>query len=266
MINNPSLWLLLAGAAIYYVLSPLAILLLFRMSADPEIGRLESGGSLPTAAVASYFGAMHVALDKLAFRSVSQLIVRDRLTRMTSYVAVYFSESTCDTAVVAAIARGDRGDKVNVQTQYVEFVTRLGSESLALIQTNNTDGTQAFVQWPHERTIRMPHIVEPAALYRIHQTALSRFAPNVPRINRLLDEYGGDIERYFRDVVIRETLQHQALLGCLYHDESTNCYRPTMKGALLMTLKLIWPIKGLRASRARRDAHRIEAEFIRANS
>ena len=47
--------------------------------------------------------------------------------------------------------------------------------------------------------------------------------------------------------------------GYYYHDEEHRVYRLTWRGAILMTWKLLWPIKQIRAMLARREGRAIAA-------
>ena len=53
----------------------------------------------------------------------------------------------------------------------------------------------------------------------------------------------------------------QAEAGYFYLDEEADVYRPTWKGAYLMTWTFLWPISRLQKMRTKRDAERIRMEL-----
>jgi len=249
-------------AAAYYLLSPILILLITRLNVAPRFVPFDPRKESPSTEAASHFSAMQTALVQMGFRLVAGFVIHDFAPQVRTFAQVYVNESTQDSAMVSSVVRVGPGHELVVQAQYLEFVSHFHSGLLELIQTNNNDSAPSvFAEWPKERTVRISNVNDAARLYQIHQAAVCRFAPTEQKTNRLLDEYGGDVIRYFHEAVFREPLENQAKLGCLHLDKRHNCYRPTVKGAYLMAWKLLWPIKAIRVARARSLARRLESEL-----
>ena len=68
----------------------------------------------------------------------------------------------------------------------------------------------------------------------------------------------GDVEGTLRQAVLRE-MGAQREAGYVYVDPGTGAYRPTWKGAALMTWRLLWPMKTIARARLRRRASALVA-------
>ena len=74
------------------------------------------------------------------------------------------------------------------------------------------------------------------------------------KILRLDDDFQGDAVRYMQFALIEE-LDNACRAGYMQLDAAQSVYRPTIKGACLMTWQELWPFKGIRlAGRRRREA------------
>jgi hypothetical protein len=79
-----------------------------------------------------------------------------------------------------------------------------------------------------------------------------------PRL-RLDTDFGGDATRYVAEAVLEETFRDQ--IGTGYLAETAGGFRPTLKGALIMTWQELWPLKNLRRRRERQHAERLLSEL-----
>jgi hypothetical protein len=82
-----------------------------------------------------------------------------------------------------------------------------------------------------------------------------------------LDPVGHGPAAYERRVHVRQ-LDHQISIGYYYLDEARRVQRPTWKGAILVSWKLLWPAKqirlALRRHRAERLLRQLESESMAA--
>jgi hypothetical protein len=61
-----------------------------------------------------------------------------------------------------------------------------------------------------------------------------------------------------------KTLMRQVEFGYLYLDEAANVFRPTVKGAILMTWKIAWPTGMIKRALIRRKARQLMNQFRHA--
>jgi hypothetical protein len=81
---------------------------------------------------------------------------------------------------------------------------------------------------------------------------------------KVMYEPGKGLEFLSRMVLI-ESYEDFVRRGLMYHDQLTDCYRPTMKGAFLMTWALMQPIKAFRNMALKRKARKVVNEFETQN-
>src|SRR5262249_19873710 len=121
----------------------------------------------------------------------------------------------------------------------VEFCSELTS-GLEL-NTNNGDGVGCDAPHPSKQVFAFPGVDDVERLYRLHwrlaQEAALGDAVRRPAAGAELDEL---VRGWEHDNA------RQAGLGYWYLDADGARYRPTWKGALLMTWKLAWPVGALR--------------------
>jgi hypothetical protein len=130
------------------------------------------------------------------------------------------------------------------------------------IRTHFPDGSEiATISSPSPTifpTDRKPDTINPywikdgRLLYAIHRARVENSGRTGEE--RVIPQPGGEAE-FLRDLHRRE-LRRVADAGYLWLDESAARYRPTTKGAFLMTWRLLWPLKGIRAAARRRKARR----------
>jgi hypothetical protein len=163
---------------------------------------------------------------------------------------------TPNLVIVTSVLRRDGGDAAcaaalytksgGTRLRYLELFTRFaGGETIA---TNNSRQPRVWAPARGRRVEQFPGVREPALLYRIHQARLAD-APAAPREDPFA---GGDVAAVLRQGMLREiTAQLEA--GYVYVDPR-GAYRPTWKGAVLMTWRLLWPMKAIARARLRRRA------------
>ncbi len=129
----------------------------------------------------------------------------------------------------------------------VQFQTRFddGTE----VVTANNEITAGLPSLPETTALWLPQVRDARALYRIHQEVLEHLGAGKNRLPL------GDAPYTFLSEGRRRTNAHHVQTGYFFLDESQGVYRPTWKGALLMTTRLRWPVRPLyRAWRRRRTS------------
>jgi hypothetical protein len=150
-----------------------------------------------------------------------------------------------------------QGGGVTIQTLYVEFSTRFVSGEV--FDTLNSSELSAFPPGPLTIRTQTPSVKEPHELYELHKHVMRT---NPVRAKKMMYE-PGQAEEYLIQYAFIKSYDEQVARGWLYFDESCACYRPTMKGAYLMTWGLVQPFKAIRMSRLKRQERAVLAEFER---
>jgi hypothetical protein len=145
-----------------------------------------------------------------------------------------------------------------LKVKYVQFITRFNDETIYL--TSNSKVLSSFPPRPGYHTNKFAGVDNPIRLYEIHQGIVREPSQTHKKTLLLIEEFQGDGEAYQRWSLKRE-MEDAANAGCLYLDESSQSYRPTLVGAFTMTWKLLWPWKLFQLQARRRNAARILAEL-----
>jgi hypothetical protein len=96
-------------------------------------------------------------------------------------------------------------------------------------------------------------------LYRLHQAVCRRLGSG-QKLLPLDEQFGGDAVRYMADSIVEE-LEAAVAAGYMRLDKAAGTYKPTPKGALLMTYGELWPMKGFRLRRRLQRERELLAEL-----
>jgi len=169
-----------------------------------------------------------------------------------AHFALLRNDETPDLGMVVVMQ--PTGLKIIPSVQYVEFSRELidGVD----VCTNNSHQEGAYPATQDQPVTSFEHVRDPGQLYRLHRELLRQRFLDVPA--RLLPS-GGEV------TAVRESmakyLSRQVDYGHLYLDSRSRSYRPTMKGACLMTWKSVWPVSRIRAALRRREGKLIEKQL-----
>jgi hypothetical protein len=144
---------------------------------------------------------------------------------------------------------------VPIQHCQVEFGTRFDTGDV--FDTHNI--SQLLPRRPAPGTIRtqVPTLRDPQQLYELHKFVMSRHAVSGKPV---LYEPGQALD-YLAHFAFRMPYDRQVERGWSYYDQDGECYRPTLKGAYLMTWGLMQPFKKLRQIALSSRASKILREF-----
>jgi len=159
-----------------------------------------------------------------------------------------------DSAVYMALLRNDEtGDFAQLTELFVQFkhisnvvgyaafATELPGG--ACISTSNTRTLSVFKPDPLRRDHKFPNVSDLRFLYRIHRALVGRDAPGR---KGLLPSPGMEVPHMCESE--SRALMRQVECGYFYLDESRGMCRHTWKGALLMTGKLMYGVRDVRAA------------------
>jgi hypothetical protein len=156
-------------------------------------------------------------------------------------------------------ASGDFAEGFFVATQNKESYNEVWTVAIRTrfadgleIATVSSPSATIFPVNPTQDVINPYWIKDSRLLYAIHRARVE--ASGRAGQHRVLPPPGGEPD--FLRAEHRRELRRVADAGYFWLDEPAGKYRPTLKGAYLMTWRLLWPLKGLRAAARRRKARR----------
>ena len=190
----------------------------------------------------SYFSSMIQSLESEGFVVASHLCQRDMAPGATGYITILIHYANKDSA--ALVHMRAENDALAIETSYLEFNS--GYADGCEINTNNCSDLNVFKQVPEIRVFRFPDVKDPRRLYSLHRELSARYGSNA---EKTVPSKGMEV-MYISSSTIRD-IAKQAEFGYYYLDKENERYRPTWKGAFLMTWKLAWPIYPIRKSMLR---------------
>jgi hypothetical protein len=152
-----------------------------------------------------------------------------------------------------AVTQFDEG-RIPLRISYFEFCRKFadGSE----LNTNNLSLPRVLARHPSRLEFRCPGFDSAQQLWELHQKLVGKekkfsqpcLSPEGTEIEAFCADYGDQVET-------------QARMGYLARDGSTHNYRPTWKGAFLMTWRLCWPVKNILVALNRARTRRLLREL-----
>lgn len=241
---------LLIIAAVYFLGLPLVIYFTQRMKAHPRL-QLIDPMSFPDQ-VRDYLARVSNELVAQGFTVAAYIMMPDPAPNIQNYLVMFINRETGDKAMATAIFANANGI-TQLGTRYVEFNTRY--EDGRCFDTMNSSTLGAFQKRPQDAKTQLPNVQDAVILYRIHQFIL-RKAPGGQKMGYEPAETLDYLQR-----ILVESYDEQVKFGRLFFDRNADTYRPTFKGAYLMTWGLLWPMTAFRKARMHREARRVLSEF-----
>jgi hypothetical protein len=213
--------------------------------------------SLP-AEVAKEFRTVIAQLRPAGFEPVTGLALPGQMSGVRSIVLLLANRPAQDVTMANVIYAGAAEAASLLRKSYVEFVSHF--RDAKRLNTNNSCDLDVFPPWPVRTALQFPEVTDAGRLYRLHQALIARCHLR-SKVFRLDEEFQGDAAAAVAAWGV-EVLVGQAVgSGYLYLSPSENVYRPTWKGAFLMSWKQMWPMKAIRRAAADRKARRLLAEL-----
>lgn len=241
-----------------YLGGPLMILTTMRIQAEPELVPFDSEDELLPREVTNFFHRTVAALQPTGFEVVTGLALPSPVTNVKTLLLLLANRLTGDSAMVAVI-HGQTIGPIQLKNPYVEIVSRFRDGTV--LQTNNSQDFGAFPPRPGFQTFRFPMVADADRLFRLHQGLVRRHEGNTSgKILRLDEEFHGDAATYLTFAMAEEmTAARKA--GYIYLGQDEINYRPTLKGAFLMTWQELWPFKAIRKLRRKQKALNLLSEL-----
>jgi hypothetical protein len=240
-----------------YLVGPVLIRVWLRQSAKPQLDPFDVDDPGLPKLVAQYFAETTEALRPLGFEVRGGVSMPNQVPRVRALLVLLTNRAAREAALVTTMFAIQK-DGPGLATAYVEVITRFRDGTL--VQTNDSEVLGSFPPRPATTTTQFPNLDDPAQLVRLHRALVERHGSDSPRVLRVDEEFGGDPVTYLK-ASLAEELEGQLTTGYLHHPDGSEFFRPTWKGAFLMTWGQLWPIKGIRAARRARKARQLLAEL-----
>ncbi|MDB5392385.1 MAG: hypothetical protein JWM11_8031 [Planctomycetaceae bacterium] len=246
---------------LYLFVPPTLIYFLQRFRANPTLIPFDLEQQTPPGEAGRYFMEVDQQFAALGFDRRAALTLPDAVPNVKALLVFYANRRSKDVALTAIMYGLNPVDQtVAMKSSYVEILARFQDGELEALHTNNVRMLGSFPTTPGSRTYRFPHLEDLSRLFELHQKLLERDRPVGRKYIRTDEEFDGDCVAYMH-TVFRETYDRQIGTGYLYFQPSQQVYRPTIKGALFMTWRELFPIKQILWEGAKAQAKRLEQEL-----
>lgn len=161
---------------------------------------------------------------------------RDESMELDLYMVLLRNDETGDFAQLLEIFA--KGKKVSTSVGVRGFTAEFADgDALSTIATRQV---MTFRPDPRNRIFRFPNVDDPRLLFRAHRKLLERHAPGRAAV---LPSRGMEVAHLSHTET--KVLRRQAEFGYFDFDEEADAFRPTWKGALVMTARQMWLIHDL---------------------
>lgn len=238
--------------ALQYVLGPVLIRYTQSMRASPTLVTFDPEVQPAPPAVQQFLDSTEAELWDHGFESVAHVALPDVVPNVKSIIVVMVRPESDDAAMAATMFGTGAG--ANIRKFHVEFSTDF-ADGFEVATTNSTEES-VFKPLPHKKVVQCDFIRDPVHLWRVHERAVKEFGTGpkvpVPTQDEAVERLRASLRKEFTD---------QVAVGWLYFDEENDVFRPTWKGACLMTWKLCWPVGWIRRMRRRKRAQQLLEEW-----
>jgi hypothetical protein len=238
--------------ALPYVLGPVLIRYTQTMRVSPTLVTFDPEVQPAPPAVQQFLDTTEAELWDYGFEAVAHVALPDMVPNVKSIIVIMVRPESNDAAMGATMFGTGAG--TNIRRFHVEFSTDFadGFE----VATSNTTEESVFKPLPHKRLVQCDFVRDPVHLWRVHERAVREYGTGpkkpVPTQNEAIECFRASLRKEITD---------QAAIGWLYYDEENEVFRPTWKGACLMTWKLCWPVSLIRRVRRRQRAKQLLADW-----
>lgn len=245
---------LLAAVLLPFLLGPVLVRFAQKLRARPAFERVEPESGCIPAEVFPFFNATLRALAPEGFREAGYLRQTGFAPNVETWLLM-LENRPAQEAALALVGISTLPSQRGVKTRQVDFSSSWEGERSVTV--SNGAFLQLFPPTPGILIQHLPGLEDPRRLLRVYRALAARHAPAV-----LARRYPppGEFEGWLADAM-RRGLARQVPTGYLQLDAAGEFYRPTWKGALLMTWKLAWPVKPIRGWLCRRRARALLAEL-----
>lgn len=232
-------------SAVPYVLGPILVWFQQRAPADPHFEPFDVARHAVPAELANGIESTVTPLEQQGFRRVADLFHASEVSTTPIRLALLTHEGAGLAAIAAAV--WDTRPKAPPGVTYVEFAVKFRDERA--FSVHNSPQPEVYGRHPLKLTTRIPQVRDPARLWHISRELLRRRYGSVSGATFDMSDPAGFLAR----AMVREYRQ-QVETGYFQLDEAAQVFRPTWRGAWIMTWRLLPPMSQVREWLTRRRA------------
>jgi hypothetical protein len=164
------------------------------------------------------------------------------------FTTVFYNFATRERAHVTYL-RSIMSGSPKIASCMTEFMTEFANS--IEVNTHNSRQLSVLDMSGFKITNVVPGLENPSLLYKVHQSITSARQDviiELPPSERVAEELERDFDKTFR---------RQVETGYFFKHDATATYRPTAKGALTMSWKLLWPVGPVRKWQANQIGARL---------
>jgi len=256
-LGQPTFLYVVAAALLApYVAGPVMVHRTQRTSLEPTFQAFDPLGPDAPPELTQAYNAIQGELARLGFAVVQSYSNRS-VNNAVGYITLFQNRKTAEVArlLVSVSVRG----VVRNAAVLFKYNTDFGDDSLVLTYNGRSPWIYPRRPPPYH-AFNFPDVTDPGRLLELHRALVRRIGGG--QIRR--DPLGADPDAYLRRTEYLQPQAYHMACGYSYRDEAAGVQRPTWKGAILVTWKLLWPLKplglALRRNKARRLLRELEAE------
>ncbi|MAT16107.1 MAG: hypothetical protein CMJ46_12660 [Planctomyces sp.] len=233
--------ILLVVVAWYYIILPLIVRPTLKFKKDPTIAPFDPDELVePLLPALEVFAHQHESLRGLGFEFLTNFFISDA-TLSGRTIGEYWFHNEFRTICAVSYVYVVQNNAIVAPSMLISFATRFSNDTL--IVTNNASDPGLFPEEPKAYTYSMSWEESVEKLNQFHQAACAQIVP-ATRSNRLDNEFSGDVFEAHK-AGIRASNEYSVDVGYL-RPEPGDYYVATIRGAYLMTWKLLRPFKQIR--------------------
>ncbi len=249
----PVLEFLLWVVGCVYVLGPVFVWLRYAQSRGLDLELVAPGDADMAADTEDALRQAAAALAVAGFEFRGYFKAPRFVRNARGFVAILEHPSTFDVAqVVVAISPGTIGIR---SKNYGIAISAYFSDGF-VVATTNLSADSTYPRRPGRKGVAFVDVHDGQQMHRLHRLMVERFGTGVQVRTEAEHDPAGFLRRGADEVIA-----HQVKSGYMYLYEKSGKYRPTVKGAVLMTYRLLWPWKQIKRWRNGAEARRLRREF-----
>lgn len=242
---------------LFYLGIPLLIFQNTQFEADPKIVPFDVSTQKWPKPIERLFNTAREALDEMGFEMMEGIKLPSAASNVRTVAILFLNRETRDYAMATAM-HAVPFEPGGLQTLYVEFTCRFRNK--VVVNTNNSHQLSGLPSRENVVSNWLPTVTDPADLYEIHLKIADDVQSRSQKILRHEVEFGSDMGAYVQ-AAISESFEDAARAGWLYLTSDGRYFRPTLKGAYLMTWGELWPMKMFRKGKRNSREREILARF-----
>lgn len=241
--------------AFLYLGTPLFIYSAQKFEAEPKVVPFDVETQKWPPAIQKLFKAARASLELDGFDLLTGIMLPSAAPNIKTVMLLFSNPQTRDGAMATAMYAVPF-DPTGLQTLYVEYTCRFRNGQV--VNTNNSSQLSGFPPRDHVVSSWLPTVRDPGELFRIHSAIADAQQSRSQKVLRHEEEFDGDVVEYIRKVAYRESFEDVVKTGWLFETSDGEYFRPTLKGAYLMTWRELWPLKIFR----KKQRDRAEREVL----